>query len=265
MKIIWQGSLSFGLVSIPIKLYPAIQEHALGFTMLHATCQTPLEYHRWCPKCQKEVVWNDTVKGFKTSKGFLILSQDMLKKLRPETTETLNIVEFIEADQLNDLYMNHHYYIAPARSGNNGYALFLKALEKLDKIAIGRFIMHDKEYTCAIRPHENYLLLTTLHYSYEIKALDVPASPVPKYNAQELKLAEQLINTLSVKKFDITKFKDTFAQEIKALLKAKSKKKTAKATAPVKKIARKKPTLSDQLRKSIETVPLHAKTKRSKR
>ena len=172
MKIVWQGSISFGLVTIPIKLYSAIQEHALGFTLLHDTCHTPLEYRRWCPKDQEEVGWNDTVKGLKTSKGYLILTQDMLKKLHPETTQTIDIVEFIEADQLNDLYMNHHYYIAPARAGNNAYALFLKALEKLNKIAIGRFIMRDKQYTCAIRPYPDYLLLTTLHYSYEIKDFD---------------------------------------------------------------------------------------------
>lgn len=255
MKTIWQGSISFGLVNIPIKLFAATEAHALGFTLLHDFCHTPLQYHRWCPHCKKEISWEHTVKGLKLSeKKFLVLTPEMIAKLRPEKTETLEIVEFIDADKLDALYLNHHYYVAPAKKNEMAYTLFVKALVALDKIAIGRFVMRDKEYTCALRPFENYLLLTTLHYTYEIrdiKDLQLPANV--KVNAAELKLAQELISKLSVKSFDMSKFKDTFAQEIKALLKKPVRKKTKTTkTKPTAKRTTKKPTLAETLRQSIK-------------
>src|SRR5436309_1931299 len=107
MKTIWKGAISFGLVNIPIKLFTATESHALGFTLLHATCHTPLKYHRWCTHCEKEVLWEDTVKGLKTSKGYVVLTQEMLKKMHPEKTETINIVEFVDADQVSPIYLSH--------------------------------------------------------------------------------------------------------------------------------------------------------------
>lgn len=255
MKIIWKGAITFGLVNIPIKLYSAIQRHALGFTLVHTACSTPLQYHRWCPKCQKDVVWNDTSKGLKTSHGYMLLTQEMIKKLRPTTTEFLTIIEFVDKDAVDIIYFDNHYYVAPLKTGNTAYTLFLKALEKLNKIAIGRFIMHDKEYTCALRPYHNGLLLTTLHYAYEIRPIEESEfSTTEKINPQELKLAQQLIDKLSVKKFDISQFKDTFVQRIKALLKVKkSTKKIAKKTT--ERISRKKPSLIESLQSSLKETP----------
>ncbi len=256
MKITWKGSISFGLVNIPIKLYSAIQPHAIGFTLLHEKCHTPLEYRRWCPHCDKEVVWSDTVKGLKTSKGYIVLTQDMLKKMKPETTQTLSIIEFIDASQLNPLYINNHYYIVPDKVGVPAFELFSKALENLNKIAIGRFIMHEKEHTCALYAYNNQLLLTTLHYSYEIKELPKEAISIrQKINAQELKLAESLINKLTAKKFDMTQFKDTFAQKIKTLLTKKPKRKAKTKKVAKKIVTRKKPTLIETLRTSLKEMP----------
>lgn len=256
MKTIWNGTISFGLVNIPIKLYTATESHALGFTLLHATCHTPLKYHRWCPHCEKEVLWEDTVKGIETSKGFVVLTQEMLKKMHPEKTETINIVEFVDLDQVPPIYLSQHYYAAPTKKTDTAYALFMKTLAKLKKVAIGRFVMRDKEYTCILQPYENYLLLTTLHYSYEIKnieALKASAAVQGKVTAAELKLAEELIKKLSVKKFDMSQFKDTFAQKLKAFLEKPPKKVTAKK-AP--KAPRKKPSsLAESLRASIAKKP----------
>lgn len=260
MKIIWKGSIAFGLVSIPIEIYSAIESHALGFTLLHEKCKTPLKYHRWCPHCEEDVSWDQTVKGLKKGEKYIILTQEKLHELRPQKTEMINIVEFVSQDQVDPIYFNNHYYVAPTKNVN-AYALFIKALEKLNKAAIGRFVMRDKEYICILQPYNSYLLLTTLHYSYEIRGIDKLAfEKQVKLEPTELKLAQEFINKLSVKKFDITKFKDTFAQQLKLLLKKKPKK-ASKAKKPVKTLKKKKPSLEDSLKESLRHID-HRKTSR---
>lgn len=257
MKSIWKGSIAFGLVNIRIQLYTALESHALGFTLLHETCHTPLNYLRWCPKCKKEVQWQNTVKGIKRADGsFLILTQETIRELRPETTDEIKIVEFVDADQIPIIYLNHHYYVAPTKKDDTAFALFFKALEKLNKVAIGQFVMREKEYVCAIKADAGYLVLTTLHYAYEVRGAEkLTYTKHPKLNATELKLALEFIGKLSVKKFDITPFKDTFAQEIKKRLREKP---TKKKRTSAKKVAapkiKKKPTLTESLRSSINLI-----------
>lgn len=257
MKIIWKGSIAFGLVNIPIELYSATESHALGFTLLHEKCKTPLQYHRWCPHCKKEVPWHQTVKGLEKSDGsYMILTQEALKKLQPIKTEQIEVLEFVDQDEIDIIYLNNHYYVAPAKKGtNNAYALFIKALEKLNKVAIARFVMRDKEYICAIQPYKNYLLLTTFHYGYEIRALDKLAfTKVVTVKPAELKLAQEFIKKLSVTKLDLSKFTNRFAQEIKALLKNKTKKVGPRDIA---KVVKKKSSLMDSLKANIAGVRRH--------
>lgn len=255
MKSIWKGSISFGLVNIPVELYTARESQALAFTLLHETCHTPLKYHRWCPKCKKDVQWESTVKGIKkTDNRYLILTQETLHALRPEKTDTISIVEFVSTDQIPIIYIDQHYYIAPQKKADSAYSLFIKALEKLKKAAIGTFVMRDKEYICVIQPNDGYLLLTTLHYAYEVRnaeklLINTKAAPRPA----ELKLAEEFIKRLSVKKFDISRFKDTFAQEIKKLLKTKTTRKKVDAK-PITPKLKTKPSLTESLRSSINLI-----------
>lgn len=252
MKALWKGTISFGLVNIPIYLYTATESHSLGFTLLHAKCHTPLKYHRWCPHCEKEVMWDDTAKGLKTKKGFVVLTEEQLRALRPEKTETISVVEFVAAEQVAPIYLSQHYYAAPAKKSDTSYALFAKTLAQSGKVAIGTFVLRDKEYVCMLQPYENYLLLTTLHYSYEIRALEgLGMHASAKVTAAELKLAQTLIKQLTVKKFDMSKFKDTFAQTIKKLLENPPKKAVAKKLVR----AHKKPTLTEALRASIGHKP----------
>lgn len=244
MKSIWKGSLSFGLVTIPVRLYSAVQEHAIGFTLLHAKCHTPIFYKRWCEHCKKEVAWADVVKGLKQENGsYAILTQEKLKALKPKTTDTISIIEFVNADQIEPIYLEHHYYVGPEKAGEKSFYLFQAALEKSGKVAIGVFVMREKQYLCVINPYENAMLLTTLNYAYEIRSLaEVPhlKEQPQKLAVSELKLAQNLIAALSKKKFDLSKFKDTFAQQLKAALKSVkkekiTKKKKEKEVAPVKK------------------------------
>ncbi len=256
MKSVWKGSLSFGLVSIPVQLFTAHEIEALGFNLLHAKCLTPLKYHRWCPHCKKDVSWENTVKGIKKSDGtYLTLTKEMLHKLRPEKTEEIRIIEFVDMKEIPVIYLNHHYYVAPTKQANTAYALFIEALQSLNKVAIGRFVMRDKEYTCAIQTSNNYLVLTTLFYAYETRGLENLAfTKKVKINSAELKLAQQMIQKLSVKKFDISQFKDTFAQKIKKMLEQKTKKIKRTRKKEIVDDSIKKGSLSHALRESIKKI-----------
>ncbi len=264
MKSIWKGSIAFGLVNIPITLYSAVKSHAIGFTLLHDKCHTPLKYHRWCPHCDKEVRWDQTEKGLKKADGsYFILTQDALKELRPEKTEEINIVSFVDADQVDAIYLDEHYYVDSNKKGDTAYALFMAALVKLNKVAVGSFVMRDKEHPCILHAYNNYFLLTTLHYVSEVRGLeDLAFTKKAKVDTKELKLAEELIKKLSVKSLDMSQFKDTFAQEIKELLKKKEKGLgKRKKVVPV----RRKKTLTDSLRESLATVKPRSKKPHSNR
>lgn len=249
MKSIWNGSIAFGLVNIPIVVYSATESSALGFTLLHEKCKTPLKYHRWCPKCKKEVKWDQTVKGLKKANGhYLILTQEALKELRPEKTDEITIVECVAMDQIEVIYLNNHYYVAPTSKHEHAYALFMQALEQLGKVAVGRFVMRDKQYTCILQPYKNYLLLTTLHYAYEIRGIEKLAfTKKVRLAPKELSLAKEFIKKISVKKFNIKQFKDTFAQEIRALL----KRKTTKKIRTTRKATKKRSSLMESLKANV--------------
>lgn len=228
MKSIWSGTISFGLVQIPVQLLSAIQAHRFGFKVLHKVCNTPLSYERWCPHCNKKVDWDDTVKGLPTGEGsYYVFSQEDIKELKPERTDTIDIISFVERDLVPDIYLDSHFYIAPDRKGAKSFTLFLEALADTGLVAIGRFVMRDKDYMCLIEPYENGLLLTTLNYEYEIRPVSEieTLKKAPKVTQAEVNLAKQLIKQMTKKKFDISKYKDTFIEQLKKEL--KSKKRTA--------------------------------------
>ncbi|HEX2977843.1 MAG TPA: Ku protein [Candidatus Babeliales bacterium] len=264
----WKGSLSFGLVQFNIELYSAIASHSLGFNLLHAKCHTPIANKRMCPKCNKEVAWSDLVKGLKLEDGsYFIITKENLEKLKPEKTDSIRILEFVDASAIDPIYLDQHYYMLPQKQTDRAFFLFGLALQETDRVAIGQFVMRDKEYVCAIQPHGNILLATTLNYDYEIKELKETATlKIPKFEKAELNLAEQLINKLTVKKFSMSRFKDTFAQELKKKIAQAAK---GKKLEKIKKVKEKKAkpekehSLMQALRKSIKTrIPTRASEQR---
>jgi len=253
MKSVWDGSISFGLVNIPVKLYSAVEQQAIGFRLLHKKCDTPLKYKRWCPKCKKEVEWENVVKGLEIKKGeFFVLTKKKLEKLKPEKTSTIDIIEIIDAQQIDPIFFDKHYFAAPQMDKEKAYFLFKEVLQSTAKTAIGRFVMREKEYVCAIESYKKGLLLTTLNYAYEIRDINKieALKKAPALKKEELKLAKELINKLYEEEFDIKKFKDTFAEELKKVIKkiAKGEKiKGAKVEKPEK-----KKKLMEALKASIE-------------
>lgn len=257
MKAIWKGSISFGLVSIPVQLFSAVQEHILGFTLLCDTCHTPIEYQRFCPHCDKKIAWTDVVKGLEISKGkYLVLTQEKIKSLKPESTSTIDIIEFVDSALIMPIYYDQHYYLAPVDAQKaKAYLLLSEALKSMKKAAIGSFVMHEKEHVCALQSYEKGLLLSTLNYDYEIRSIDKVAQlnskKTVKLTAGELKLAKELINKLTSKKFDISEFKDTFAEQLLKLIKQHKKGKVAIPKKKAKVERKRSASLEDMLRESL--------------
>lgn len=255
MKSVWKGNISFGLVSIPIELYSAIQSETLGFSLLHKKDATPITYKKWCEACNKEVTWDEIVKGIKLANGsYFTIAPTNLEKLKPKKSDAIAITQFIETAQIEPIYYERHYYVVPSQVTNHAFSLFTLVMKELGLSAIGTFVMRDKEYVCAIKGYQEGLLLSTLHYSYEIKK--VPAftelTLLPKIDSKEKLLAEQFIKKLYIKKFDISGFKNTFMQELIKKIKAQAKgiKILKKIEKPV--IAPAEKNLLDLLRANLE-------------
>jgi DNA end-binding protein Ku len=239
MKSVWEGSIAFGLVNIPVKLYSAVQPRDIGFKLIDAKTKTPIQYKRWCPVCNEEVPWKDVVKGLEIKRGeYYIFTKEELERLKPEKSSTIEIVEFIDSARIDSVYFDKHYYCAPASESEKAFFLFKDVLLLTAKVAVGRFVMREKEHVCAIESYKNGLLLTTLNYAEEVRDIGElkELKNAPKMDAKELELAKKLVAMLSENEFEIGKFKDTFSEDIKKALKSKEKielevkEKTAKET-----------------------------------
>ena len=223
MKAIWKGAISFGLVNIPIKIYKAAESKTLSFKTLDKEGH-PVEYKRWCPICKREIKWQEVKKGFKIAKDkYIVLEKKDFEKIKLKTTKSIEIEEFIEAEQIDPIYIEKSYYIVPEETGIKAYSLFVEALRVTNKIAIGKVVIRNKEYLVAIRAYKKGLVMHILHYLQEIK----PIEELPELKElvvvkdEELKLAQALIQKLAAKEFDLGKFRDAYTEALKKIIKAK--------------------------------------------
>jgi DNA end-binding protein Ku len=224
MRSIWNGSISFGLVSIPIKLFPAIQSQSIHFHLLHSEDKGPIKYKRVCSACGKEVEWKDMARGFEVSKNrYYMITNDELGELKPEKTNAVDIVEFVDGKRIDPIYFSNHYYAAPDAVKEKAYFLFREVLQTSGKIAIGTVVIKDKKYTCAIKNYKEGLLLTTLNYAYEVRDISQieELKEMPKLREEEVELAEQLIQKLAKNEFGINKYKDTYSERLQDLIRRK--------------------------------------------
>jgi DNA end-binding protein Ku len=228
MKSIWKGTISFGLVSIPVKLYSAIEHQSIGFHMVCKKCNERVQYKKVCPGCGKEEVsMKDIVKGLEISKGeYLLFTDEEINSLRPEKSDRIEIKEFVDSDEIDIIYYDKPYFCAPSQSKDRAYYLFLEVLKTTKKIAVGKFIMRQKEYLCAIQPYQKGLLLSTLNYKYEVRNINTirELENAPTLNKQELELAGRLVDQLYAEDFDIADFRDTFSDQLQEMISHRDKK-----------------------------------------
>ncbi len=226
MKSIWTGSIAFGLVNIPIKLFSAVEsKSSVHFRLLHEKDNAPIKYKRVCSKEGKEVPWDEIVRGLEVSKGkYYVFTPEELEALKPEKSSRVEILEFVDEQSLDPIFFNSHYYVSPEEKGDRAFFLFRNVLQDSGRIGIGRFVMREKEYICSISSYKNGLILTTLNYEYEIREIgqiEELKNP-PKLKKEETDLAKKLIEQLE-SDLDMSKYKDTFKDQIKALLKKKER------------------------------------------
>jgi DNA end-binding protein Ku len=226
MKSLWKGSIAFGLVNIPVKLYSAIEQKPLRTRLLHRDKLSPIRYKKWCDACTEEVSSDEIVRGIEVAPDeYVVISEDELRSIRPEKSTWIEIVEFIHSHQIDPIFFNAHYYVGPERPKDKTYFLFRDVLRQTGKTAIGKFVMREKEHVCAIEAYREALLLTTLNYDYEIrdiKRVDGLAEE-PSISQAEMDLARQLLGQITVDEFDITQFHDTFEDELQQLVAKKAR------------------------------------------
>ncbi len=259
MKALWKGRLFFGRVQIPIKLYSAIESTSVGFNLLHAKCKAPLTYQRRCTKCHKDVPWDQVVKGVKLSDGsFFVISNENLEKLKPVVSEDIVLTEFVKEHTIPIIYFDTHYYIAPTKVTEKSYFLVRDTLQAHKVVGIARCILREKEHIVTIRPFEYGLLMSTLHYDYEIRQMskitELSVAVTSHISKEEEKLAEQLVKKLLVP-FDMSKFKDAYTEELKRKIDQYAKGKKVLAVRAIKAVKEQKikgKSLLASLKESIE-------------
>ena len=226
-RAMWSGAISFGLVTIPVKLYSATSSHSIDFNQFEKGTGERIRYKRVAEHSGKEVEYGDIVKGHEVSDGkYVIVTPEELASVEPTKSRTIDIEDFVDLDDIDPVYWNNTYYLGPQDDvgAEKPYALLLKAMKESKKVGIARFVMRDKQYLATIRPVGDLLAISTMYFADEVRsAEEVPNAPVKaKVTDKELAIAEQLIDSLS-SKWDPAKYEDTYRDRVMDLIKAKAK------------------------------------------
>ena len=224
MRPIWTGSIGFGLVNIPVKLYSATTSSQLDFDMLDKTDHSKIHFKRISEKTGREVQWENIIKGYKMPTGEYVLVTDKeFEQANVKKTKTIEITNFVDANEIESLYYETPYYIEPQESGARAYALLRDALKKTQKAGIATFAMRSKETLAILKARDNILLLNRIRFEEEIKdTSDLNLPEKTDINGNELKIAVLLIEQLSGK-FNIKKYKNTYTAELMKVIKSKAK------------------------------------------
>jgi DNA end-binding protein Ku len=217
----WKGYLKISLVNIPVRVFPATDAAAtISFNQLHRECRTRIQQKRWCPTCQVEVPNTDLVKGYEFEKGrYVVMDEEDLAKVRPESTRVINIVQFADAKVIDPVYVERPYYLAP--DGNVAAEAFAVMREGMaGKAAVGKVALYGREYLVAIQPRENGMVMYTLRHANEVRAMGAidELKTVPsKIKPDEVKLARQVISNFETEG-DLTQYQDDYQQELRKII-----------------------------------------------
>jgi DNA end-binding protein Ku len=224
-RAIWTGSISFGLVNIPVKMYTAVSPKSIRFHLLHDADGARIKQKRVCAADQEEVAPEHLIKGYEISKGrYVPIMPEELEALDPKATHTIDILDFVPIEQIDPIYFEKPYYVVPDRGSVKAYALLKRAMEAGGKVAVARVVMRTKQYTVALRPLEKALSISTLFYADEIVdegGLEgLPETDV-ELPARELTMAEQLIESLSTD-FEPARYRDEYRDRVLELIRKKA-------------------------------------------
>src|SRR5437870_5472475 len=223
-RALWKGSISFGLVNIPIELHTAVRDHRPKFRMLHAKDKSPVSFERMCVRDGKPVAWEDLVKGFEYQKGhFVVMSKEDFQTAALEKTRTVDIVDFVKAEEIDDRFFETPYYLLPAKGGERAYALLREAIRESGRVGIAKFILRDAQHLAALEVIENALVLTVMRFADEladVEQFDFPG--VQAIRKPELDMAKALVNSLAAG-WDPNKYTDQYRENLMRIIQGKLK------------------------------------------
>jgi DNA end-binding protein Ku len=251
----WKGFMKISLVTIPVRVFPATDAAAtISFNQLHAECQTRIQQKRWCPHCEREVPISEIVKGYEFEKGrYVVMSEDDMSKVRPESTRVIDLVQFTEASSIDPVYVERPYYLAPdGPMAREAFAVMREGMK--GKAGIGKLALYGREYLVAVQPREKGLVMYTMRHAKEVRSMDnieelgeVPAKVKP----EEIKLAKQVIENFE-SALNLADYSDKYQEELQRIIDAKVAGEEVVAT--VEETPPKVVNLMDALRQSLDRV-----------
>ncbi|MBD2847143.1 Ku protein [Paenibacillus sp. IB182496] len=220
MHTVWKGAISFGLVHVPVKMFSATEDKDISMRLVHKACGGPIAYVRQCKNCEVEVAWDDIAKGYEYEKGkFVLFEKEELDALASETTKTIQILDFVDLTEIDPIYFQKTYYLAPDQAGGNAYQLLLEAMRGSGRIGIAKISIRSKSSLAAIRVLDGCLAIETIFYPDEIRPISqVPGLPEkPAVNEKELGMAQMLIEQLT-SPFEPAKYTDDYRTRLMDLI-----------------------------------------------
>jgi len=263
MRPIWSGSIQFGLVSIPVGVYSATSSERISFNLLHKKDHGRIRNKRICEVEGKEVSNEDIVKGYEYEKGeYIEITEKDFESIAIESTKVINITDFVSGDEIDPMFFDTPYYLAPGKGANQTYLLLREALKKSGKVGIAKVAIRQREYLAAVKPHGAALMMETMHFADEITDPDDLKLPPEnsKIDSRQLKMAEQLINGLS-DTFDPEQYQDTYREALLKVIDDKLKGKKTKPAAVHKTQSTKVVDIMDRLKESLKAVDTRKTTK----
>ena len=232
---IWKGSISFGLVNIPVKLY-STSDNSKEFSFNQLDNKNhKIQYKKWCPIEDREVPYSELKKGYQISKDrYVVIEKQDLDKIKMKTTQSIDVKEFVDLKDLNPLLIEKSYYVGPEKNKKNGtidkaYTLFTRVINETNKIAIGKVVLKDREHLVALRAYQRGIVMHQLRYIDEVKPVDEvegmdgwSSSQLPQIDSKELSLGKTLVENLSNKEFDISQYSDEYTKQLEKLINAKA-------------------------------------------
>jgi DNA end-binding protein Ku len=224
MHTMWKGSISFGLVNIPVKMFAATEDKDIRFRNIHKDCHTPIKYEQVCPSCNKKLGPGEIVRGYEYEPGrFVIIEDSDLDAVRPDITKSVEIIDFVLLKDIDPIYYIKSYYLSPQETGSKAYNLLREAMNKTGRIAVARIVIRDKESLAIVRVYKNVLVLETIYYPDEVR--DVKQVPGldenVRLNEAELDMATQLIDNLT-HEFQPEKYRNDYRDRLMELINKKA-------------------------------------------
>src|SRR5262252_3312526 len=251
-RALWKGSISFGLVNIPIELHTAVRNHRPKFRLLHAKDKSPVRFERVCVRDGRPVAWEDLVKGYEYAKGhFVVLTKEDFQAAAVEKTRTVDIIDFVKAEAIDERFFETPYYLVPAKGGERAYALLREAIRDSGRIGIAKFILRDAQHLAAVEAIENAIVLSVMRFADElvdVAQFDFPAAT--GIRKQELDMAKALVNSLAAD-WDPAKYTDQYRENLMRIIQGKMKGRRVELEAAAEPRQAEVVDLMERLRRSL--------------